>query len=231
MDAQSRFASDASHELRTPLATMQVENEVALRNPKLTLGRAKELLQSNLEETMRLRAMSEHLLRLARDTNQPVKLVPVNVAEAVEVAAGAVQKLAHAKNITIDNKAAATPALADETCLVEAAQILLDNALKYSHDDTKVTITTATKNGFVQVRVSDQGVGIDAKDLPHIFERFYRADQSRSKLNVDGNGLGLSLAQKIVEQIGGRITVTSKAGKGSTFTIELPTSRLIRQTN
>jgi signal transduction histidine kinase len=222
IEAQSRFASDASHELRTPLAAIQTENEVALRNPKLTLARAKDILTSNLEEVTRLQALSAGLLRLAREDGRDITLSPVALSEAVAQAISHYHKPAKQKHITVTNKVSGTVVHADQHSLTQALEILLDNAIKYSPVKTTVAITGGKrgKEGFVTV--ADEGPGISSKDLPLIFDRFYRADISRSSQRVSGHGLGLALAQKIVEQSGGAINAKSKLGKGAKFTISFP---------
>jgi two-component system sensor histidine kinase CiaH len=221
MDVQSRFASDASHELRTPLTVIQTENEVALRKSDLTLKRAKELLASNLEEVVRLKALSEGLLRLAHDR----KKMPHELAWIDDIANEAVNgviKAAQAKDISIEEAAPHVQVIGDADGLKQAVSVLLDNAIKYSDPGHAVHIDGAANNHQVTVNVHDQGIGIDAEHLPHIFDRFYRADQSRSKQAADGYGLGLAIAKAIVEQHDGLITVASAPGKGTTFTITLP---------
>jgi signal transduction histidine kinase len=106
--------------------------------------------------------------------------------------------------------------------LDKVISILLDNAIKYSLESTEVTIRTYQKEGRGYLEVRDQGIGIKATELPHIFDRFYRADSSRSKSHVAGHGLGLSIAKKLVESLDGTIDVVSTPGKGSVFTISFP---------
>ena len=222
MESQGRFASDASHELRTPLAAIQSENEVALRNPKLTLQRAKEVLRSNLEEAQRLRALSETLLRLAHTDASDTAPAPVTLSAAVSDAINACLKSAQDKNIAIDDDIPKMTVLADTAGLTQALSVLLENAIKYSDVGKTVRLQASRHDKEGWLSVVDEGVGIAPKDLPHIFERFYRADTSRNKQKADGHGLGLPLAAQIVHQLGGEITATSRVGKGSTFTIKLP---------
>ena len=221
MEAQSRFASDASHELRTPLAAIQTENEVALRASDLSLKRAKELLRSNLEEVKRLRDMSDDLLRLARG-DKGTELQPVWLDDIAVEAMNHVIKAAQAKNISIEEAVSHLQIQGDAHSLTRALIVLLDNAVKYSGDDSTVKIFGAVHGKVAAIRVEDRGAGIAAEQLPHIFDRFYRADQARSKQQVSGYGLGLSIAKKIVEQHHGQIHVRSTLGEGSTFTIRLP---------
>jgi signal transduction histidine kinase len=221
METQSRFTSDASHELRTPLAAIQAENEVALRSGKLTLPRAKALLQSNLEEAVALRTLADSLLQLSRAEHSEVTLQPVSLSEVTTEALNRVVRPAQAKGITVADTVTDTLVLADSPLLEEAVVVLLDNAIKYSPRNSTVQLTTELSGKQVLVRVSDHGPGITATDQRHIFERFYRADQSRSKQQIQGYGLGLSLAKKIMQQHGGSIAVDSAPGKGAVFTLHI----------
>jgi two-component system, OmpR family, sensor histidine kinase CiaH len=221
LEAQSRFTADASHELRTPLTAMQTEIEVALRNPKFSKDTAKKLLTSNLEEVAKLRALSEGLLRLARQDGIQ-ELVPVELEQVAVDALNRVIPLAKNKKITVDNTVGKHKVLGDPQSLTELLVILMDNAIKYSEPKTLV-IMSATKRGkLLEIQVTDQGQGIKASDLPHIFNRFYRADASRTKQQVSGYGLGLSIAEKIAELHDGSISVQSAPGKGSTFSVKIP---------
>ena len=222
LEAQSRFTADASHELRTPLTAMQTEIEVALRDPKLTEAQAKKLLASNLEEVAKLRALSDGLLRLAREDGNGLVAIPVSLVNVADLAVDRVKRAAHAGRITIDNGATAVTALGDEQSLTDLVVILLDNAIKYSSPESTVQISTKHHGQQAILAVTDHGAGIAAAELPHIFERFYRADPSRSKDQVEGYGLGLSIARKIAQLHHGTIEVSSTAGKGSTFTVKLP---------
>ncbi|HSX43822.1 MAG TPA: ATP-binding protein [Candidatus Saccharimonadales bacterium] len=224
MEAQSRFSSDASHELRTPLTAIRTRNEVALRKPKLDATEAKQVIQSNLDEVIKLEMLSEGLLRLARQDGKPLELSAVGLDEIATEAINKVIEPAQAKNIVIDETVPKISVLADSASLAQAVKILLDNAIKYSSPKSKVFVSgyKKGKHGFLQVK--DQGQGIKVADLPHIFDRFYRADHARTKKGENGYGLGLSIAQKIIEQHGGEITVKSIVDKGSTFTIKLTLS-------
>lgn len=222
MEAQSRFASDASHELRTPLAAIQTENEVALRKDTLTLSRAKELLQSNLEEVKKLRELADGLLRLAREDNHELAMDAVSLSTIVTEATNRVIKPAQQKHIEIHDNIIDAKVFADSASAIQVISVLLDNAIKYSDKKQPISITSWIKGRFAFISVTDKGQGIAEEDLPRIFERFYRADSSRSSQNVSGYGLGLSIAYKIVKQHGGTISVTSAPGQGSTFTIKLP---------
>jgi signal transduction histidine kinase len=221
MDAQSRFTSDASHELRTPLAAIQTENEVALRASDLTLSRAKELLHSNVEEITRLQQLSEGLLRLTNG-RQHLPVQPVWLDEIGGDAMNHVIKLAQAKNIAIDDTVPHVQVVAHPQSLAQAIVILLDNAIKYSPEKSTVHLEGKMNSKHASLSIRDEGIGIAASHLPHIFDRFYRADQSRTSQSVQGYGLGLSIAKKLIEQQHGGISAASELGEGSMFTIRLP---------
>jgi len=224
-NAQLRFTADASHELRTPLAVMRTEIEVALMDPKLDLRAAKTQLRSNLEELSRLTRLSEGLLRLARSDHEAVFDRLVSLQVAIQVAVADHQKAAGTKHIQLEvrEQTRKLRVLGDEASLSEAISILIDNAIKYCPSGTVVTITTTQESGRAIIRVADNGPGISAQMLPRLFERFYRGDSSRTKKrHSDGYGLGLAIAQSIIQTHHGQIDVASVTGKGTTFAISLP---------
>jgi signal transduction histidine kinase len=223
-NAQVRFTADASHELRTPLAAMRSEIEVALRDRKLTTIQAKQLFESNLEELQRLTGLTDSLLKLARDAEVP-KFTTVSLAGVVVDAVVNVTKAATEKNITLKTSGTTVKVKADRSSLTQLIMILLDNAIKYSPTGTIVTVETALTDATVMIRIADQGTGIAPADLPHIFERFYRADQSRSQAQVPGYGLGLAIAKQLAELHHGSLSVESTPGQGSIFTIQLPQAK------
>lgn len=226
MEMQSRFASDASHELRTPLAIIQAENEVALRSKDLTLGHAKDLLRSNLEESVKLKELSEGLLRLAQKDQGLAETEPVSLVDVASDAINHIVKAAQEKTIDIVDETPNISVVAERQQLTHAVTILLDNAVKYSDAKSSVHVAGHNKGKFGYLTVRDEGIGIPDDALGHIFDRFYRVDSSRAKKHRDGYGLGLSIAHKIVQQLGGEITVESALGKGSTFTIKLPLAQV-----
>ncbi|MDQ5972096.1 MAG: two-component system, OmpR family, sensor histidine kinase CiaH [Patescibacteria group bacterium] len=221
--AQSRFTADASHELRTPITAMRTEIEVTLSDPKLKLADAKDQLQSNLEELDKLTALSEGLLRLAQLEASDLPKEAVSVHTLVQAAVDRVLPLAEPKhNLVSQSVPADAQVLGDQAGLTEALVTVLDNAVKYSPKKSQVTVVAKPGRGDVIITVTDQGPGISEEELPHIFERFYRADSSRTKGTTDGYGLGLAIAQNIVQLHGGSITAESSLGKGTTVTISLP---------
>lgn len=222
LEAQTRFTADASHELRTPLAAMQAEIEVALRNKKLTKDQAAKLLVSNLEEVAKLKALSDGLLKLASENGNNITREPVSIKKIVAEATARNAKSAGTKKIDIKHNVQDYMIGGDQQGLVELVNILLDNAIKYSPSSSEIKITAAKKDKTVHLSIADQGQGIKASDLPHIFDRFYRSDASRSKNKAKGYGLGLAIAKKIAELHHTTIEVKSAPGKGSIFSVNLP---------
>ncbi|RJO59533.1 sensor histidine kinase [Candidatus Parcubacteria bacterium] len=223
LERQNRFTADASHELRTPLTAMRTEIEVSLRDKALDLPKTKQLLSSNLEEIAKLETLSSALLTLANYEEKPqIIFQKVDLPNVVVEAYQKVESLALKKSIDFENQPQALQILGDQKSLIELFVILFDNAIKYSPEKSRVIISMHKIKNFAQISVKDQGRGIKASDLPYIFNRFYRADASRSKTQVDGFGLGLSIAKRIVELHKGEITVESWPGHGSEFKIKIP---------
>lgn len=219
-DSQARFASDAAHELRTPLTVMQTEIEVGLRGTTATAGQHQKILKSTLEEVARLRTLTERLLLLASQQDLPRD--SIDIEAAVVEAVTHVVPLAQTKRIDIDNRVGAATATGHFDSVVEVVEILLDNAIKYSPKKSRVVLAGKKTAHSVELSVSDEGPGILPTEQDRIFERFYRADTSRSKENVEGHGLGLSLAKRLAEQMHGHLTVQSDGKKGTVFVLSLP---------
>jgi signal transduction histidine kinase len=223
MDAQSRFISDASHELKTPLTVIQAGNEVALRKSNLTLDEAKDTINSNVEEIVKLRHLTDCLLTLASQEHRQLILTPVSVQDAVGEALNRVVQLAVPRDIgVVDNVPSDIKVMAEEQGLIEVLVILFDNAIKYSDDGKNIYIDAQVKGKHGVIKVRDEGPGIRASDQKYIFERFYRANFARTKNGSSSYGLGLSIAKKILEQNKGSISVESVLGEGSAFSIKLP---------
>ena len=222
LEAQTRFTTDASHELRTPLTAIQSENEVALRNSKLTKNEALDIINSNLEEIAKLKNLSDGLLALARDKDKG----PPDSLKLDEIIKEAIDRQARAaslKNIKIEKTNQQNLIVkGNKVKLIDLLSILLDNAIKYSSGNSSVRIKAYRSGKNTCIGVSDKGVGIRRSDLPHIFERFYRSDHSRNKEKIAGYGLGLAIAKKTADEHNGVIEVESALNKGSTFTLKLP---------
>jgi two-component system OmpR family sensor kinase len=202
---------------------MRAEIEVALMDSKLDLPLAKEKLKSNLEELAKLTALSDGLLRLARLKNNELPKKELHLQGVVADAVDRVLPLAEQKSILINSQVEASSSVyGDKISLIEALLIILDNAVKYSPAGSEITVRATQEPRVAKIEVKDQGVGIKAAVLPHIFERFYRADSARSKHKSGGYGLGLAIAKNIIDLHRGSISATSQPGQGSAFTIFLP---------
>jgi signal transduction histidine kinase len=217
-EAQSRFTADASHELRTPLATMQAEIEVALRDKKLTNNDARAVLESNLEEVKRLATLSNQLLNLTRLDANGLNLQPTQLSEAITKEVHAMEKQTGLKiTKTIDQGIAIR---ADEHLIRQVVNILINNATRYSGSKpADISLSLQQSGNQAVLTVTDKGLGIAASDIPHIYERFYRGKNS---VSGTGHGLGLSLAQEIINKHGGTIEAVSELGVGTTFKVTLP---------
>jgi two-component system OmpR family sensor kinase len=218
LSRQRRFAADASHELRTPLTSIagyaQILEEWGLRDPRT----AREGVAAIRRESERMQRLVEALLALTRgDEGAPLEIEAHDLAAVAEEAA----QTAAGGKIAVKYLPAKQPVGAsfDRDRIRQVASILLDNAVKYTQEGGKVTVTARERNGWAELEVSDTGVGIPEEQLPLIFERFHRADPSRA---AGGSGLGLSIARQIAEAHGGKIEVESTPGEGSTFTLLLP---------
>jgi len=219
--AQQRLVADVSHDLRTPLTTIQGNVDLLRRGAADDPALRNEALRAIADETARMRRMVSDLLLLAQADaglklqRQPVELdtLLLEVYRQAQVMAG--DRLT--VHLGAEDQALV---LGDSDRLRQLLLNLVDNALKYTPAGGEVTLTLRRRDGWVQVIVEDTGIGISPEDLPHIFERHYRADRSRGRSG--GHGLGLAIAQWIAQAHDGRIEVTSELGKGSRFTVWLP---------
>jgi two-component system sensor histidine kinase CiaH len=224
-EAQSRFTSDASHELRTPLAVMKAEIEVLLRDKKINPTEARELLESNLEEVEKLIQLSEMLLNLSRLDYENLEKKRLNLATSLNEALKSFKQSSQRFEVTARKGIMVE---ANKAAVVELITILVDNALKYSDPDSAIKLRVFQKLRNGGFEITNTGPKIDEKALPHIFERFYRYDSSRTNSTRNGYGLGLAIAKKIVDVHGGEITVVSTK-KATTFTFFIPLARATAQ--
>jgi len=224
VDEQHRFISDASHEFKTPLTALKSSFEVSLRDPNLDIGQAKRLIKDGVEDVDNLSTLATSLLELAQfeKPNHKNGFETLELDEVVGKAIDVIKPLAQKNYIKVNFQGSHLKVFGDKDKLTQVFTILLDNAVKYSHAGKNVDIvSTSLDSKTVRVKVVDQGIGISSKDLPHVFDRFYRADSSRSKADVSGYGLGLSIAKSIVEAHEGKISVESELGKGTTVQLNL----------
>ena len=226
VDEQGRFISDAAHELRTPITALKTELEVTLRDKKPSIQKAVTALKGNLKEVNRLEVLSESLLSESRYQKDKLStnFQAVDLKVLIEGVVEKMDKQAKAKKIAIRCKLTSVDLKGDESSLAELLTLLLDNAIKYSPSKSKIKVTLKQVGKDAEIKVVDKGVGIRKTDLPYIFNRFYRADQSRTNSKANGFGLGLSIAKNIVDLHNGNIKVVSELGKGTSFTVTLPLS-------
>jgi heavy metal sensor kinase len=222
----TEFTADASHELRTPISVIRTEAEIALRKERTELE-YRDALSNILKESERTSTLIESLLSLAREDSgaENLSLESVNLREVALQTAETRAKLAVVQKLHFSTEISDSDLFlsGDEQLLRRLIGILLDNAIKYTPPNGKVTLSLSTKANFAVLQVRDNGIGISAEDLPKIFERFYRADKARSR-EMGGAGLGLAIAEWIVKQHKGTIRVESSLAEGSTFTVQLPLS-------
>ena len=239
---QQRFVADASHELRAPITSIRCNLDLLARAPDLPPAEAQAALADARTEADRMGRLVSDLLALAHtDAIQPstadgyknsdtrAQLIDLDslllevfrqYRRSGEGESG--EQPPHGPRLMLQH---ITPAhvYGDADQLKQAFVALLDNALKYTPYEGSISLSLVTGEGYATVKVSDTGIGILPEDLPHIFERFYRADRARSR-ERGGSGLGLAIAQNIVRELQGSIEVESTPGKGSTFTVKLPLS-------
>ena len=223
--ALRRFTADASHELKTPLAVLRADVERAMHVMPGSTEQA-VALEEALAETTRMAELVDQLLTLARADEgrfdihrEPVHLAPL-VREVFETAT----ILGESAGLTV-----LLPAVEDATVMGDYSRLrqlflnLVTNAIKYTPRGGTVEMSLARRPGAVMLSVRDTGIGISGADLPHIFERFWRADRVRSRLSERGGfGLGLAISQWIAQAHGGTLTVQSRLGRGTIFTLTLP---------
>lgn len=218
--AQSRFTSDASHELRTPLAVMKAEIEVTLRDKLSTNEELREVLESNLEEVENLTQLSEMLLNLSRLEHDKLEKKEFDL---VSLARDTIKRLSLPETRVLLSGQKKVIGVGNPSMVGELIMILLENALKYSPEDSLVTIVITPRQHFASFEITNTGPGIAAEKLSFIFDRFYRADSSRTGGEKKGYGLGLALAKRIVEVHGGELSVTSEVDHRTSFTFLIPT--------
>ena len=219
------FVANVSHELKTPITSVKGFVETMRAQPDISEEERKRFLGIIARQADRLNAIIDDLLALSRiehDTEagetqlEPTRLKPV-IASAVQLC----RHKAEERNIGVDVQCPlALSALAEPRLLEQALTNLVDNAIKYSEPGSRVEVTCTTEGASVIIGVRDFGCGIEARHLPRLFERFYRADKARSR-SLGGTGLGLAIVKHIAQLHGGRVQVESEPGRGSLFTLRL----------
>jgi len=224
LDRVSRFSADASHELRTPITIMRTRAELALRRPR-TLAENRQTLEQLHTELVQTSELLDNLMLLARADSEAEQLrfEPANIEHVLKDALAQVSPIADQKRVSLHAVLPQHPICiaGDRQLLQRLFLILIDNAVKYTPPLGHVSIALAAEDGMIIVSVRDTGIGISDEDLPHIFDRFYRADKARSR-ELGGAGLGLSIGRWIAEAHGGSVHAESQPGTGSIFKVVLP---------
>jgi heavy metal sensor kinase len=220
-----QFTADASHELRAPVSLIRATAEVAVQKRDRRAGEYLQALDEILEEAERTSQVVDSLMLLARADSggETFEYADADTRTIVQEAADQGEKLARNHGLAFSAGLPKGPVQiqADSAALRRALLILLDNAVKYTPRNGSIRIDLETSEDFAVISVSDTGIGIAETDLPHIFDRFWRADKARSR-EEGGAGLGLSIAKWIIEMHKGSIDVQSELGKGSTFYVRVP---------
>jgi heavy metal sensor kinase len=218
------FAADAAHELRTPLATLRAEIETAVQHSR-TPEEYERILASFHEEVVRMSRVVADLFTLAKlDMRQyALQRERVRLAPLLEEARETWEAMAAERGVEIRTEGGDAEVLGDPTALRRVLMNLVENAIKFNREGGRVTLGIERRNGRVRVQVSDTGIGIAASHLPRLFERFYRVDKARSR-ESGGAGLGLAICKSFIASHQGRIEVASEPGRGTVFTVELPSA-------
>jgi signal transduction histidine kinase len=223
-EKQRQFAADASHELRTPLSVVMASADLLDNDPSITSPFLKQVVADVRDEVKKMTKLVSDLLFVARSDNQALKLKTskVDLAAAADQTIRLMQPLADKKLIMLRREGEGSlTAKLDEQKMKQLLLILVDNAVKYTPENGKVTVRVLSPTaGKIRLEVEDTGIGISKEDKEKIFDRFFRVDKARSR-EMGGNGLGLAIAQEIVNLHGGTINVESELGKGTKFIVTL----------
>jgi two-component system, OmpR family, sensor histidine kinase CiaH len=223
-EKQQRFVADASHELRTPTAIIHAQTELLLRHPAHSIEQESPNIAVILKESKRMGNLVDDLLTLARSDSNQLQIQSSTIAldSLLSEVIDQFRLLAHTKEIEIITDLEKSLSLwGDEGRIRQLLIILLDNALKYTPSSGRIEVTGHYQSNSIHISITDSGCGIAEDELPHIFERFYRGDKSRSRSH-GGTGLGLSIAQWIVFAHGGVIRVNSIVNKGTKVELLFP---------
>ena len=220
--AQRRFIADASHELRNPLAVIRTNLDVVLSDPKSDENALRDTSAVVRRATERMSKMVDDLLALARLESPQQLEERVDIGEVANEIAEEFTAVAQSHDVVLRRSISDGIFVAgDRYALKRALANLAQNALRYAPSDSSITIAAGTKDGWVWTAVEDQGPGIAPEHRQQVFERFWRADKSRSR-SLGGSGLGLSIVQQVAQAHSGLVKISSEVGRGSTFVIWIP---------
>lgn len=228
MENQKRFVADASHELRTPLTSVKTAIEVALRDKNPKLEEQQNVLKSSLKDLENLEILTNKLLVLSRyeEFDEKLEFEKINLKNLVKSVSETLETRAREKGVELNFELEEVTLEGSKEGLREMLTVFLDNALKYTKSGGKVSVRLRKEKNQAVIHISDTGIGIAEEELPHIFDRFYRADTSRTKQETPGFGLGLSVARKVIELHNGSVEVASDFGEGTTFVVRLPIKKM-----
>ena len=223
-DSREEFVSNVSHELKTPLASMKVLADSLLIQEQVPVELYQEFMEDIAKEIDRETDIINDLLTLVKmdKTAQNLNIKPGNINELLELILKRLKPIAERKNVEVVLESfRPVTAEIDEVKMTLAISNLVENAIKYNHENGWVRVSLNADHKFFYVKVADSGIGIPKEDQDHIFERFYRVDKSHSR-EIGGTGLGLAIARNAVIVHRGSIKVYSNYGEGTTFTIRVP---------
>lgn len=226
LEKQKKFIADAAHELKTPLTSMKAQLEVGQKCKKFNTPESSEIVSSVIEDIDSLTTLTNDLLKASRYQNYENKnsIEDFNITEVVNKVHESMKQKAIKQGVTIKVNSSQDELLvhADKNAIKELITILLDNAIKFNRKEGLAEININKEDKNLEIEVKDNGIGISEKDIPFVFDRFYKADNSRTRKSFEGYGLGLSIAKEIVNLHSGSISVKSRPNKGSSFLVKLP---------
>ena len=218
---QKQFVADASHDLKTPLTVILANTGILMSHKEQTLESQLKWIESTEEEAQYMRGLVDRMLELAKSEDMGTKamLSDLDISELSQRVILQFEPVAFERQVTIESDIAPEVRIkAEMESYVRLIHILIDNAIKYSPEGGRVTVRLSVAKQTARLSVHNEGDAIPAEDLPHIFERFYRADKARG---TGGYGLGLSIAKNIAEAMGGKISAESSPARGTVFTVLL----------